>query len=81
MMYFHGAFLHQIQATDDFDDVDGEEIRDGDLGGWIESEANLSQNGRCWIYSDSCAFNNARLENDACLWGHSLIFGNAVVKD
>lgn len=72
-IYINSRFLYQIQATDDFFDVDGEEIRFGDLGGWIESESNLSQDGRSWIYQNSCALNNARVENDACLWGKSII--------
>ena len=34
--------LHRIKALKDFGDV-----KKGDLGGWIEKESNLSQDGNC----------------------------------
>lgn len=37
-LYFNGTILHQIVALKDFGSV-----KKGDLGGWIESEDNLSQ--------------------------------------
>jgi hypothetical protein len=36
--------LYQIRALKDFGDV-----KAGDLGGYIEQESNLSQDGECWI--------------------------------
>ena len=36
--------LTQIRALRDFGAV-----KAGDLGGWIESEKNLSQGGDCWV--------------------------------
>ena len=43
-MYFDGVTLHRIKALKDFRNVDA-----GELGGWVESEKNLSQSGDCWI--------------------------------
>lgn len=43
-MCFDGVTLHRIQALKDFGNVDA-----GELGGWVESEKNLSQSGDCWI--------------------------------
>ena len=37
---FYGKILHRIQAVRDFDNV-----KTGDLGGWIEKEENLSHGG------------------------------------
>ena len=37
--------LYRIRAVRDFGDV-----RVGDLGGYIESEAHLSHEGDCWVY-------------------------------
>ena len=45
-----GHTLHQICR-----------IEDDTLGGWIESEANLSQDGNCWITDHVYVFGNARV--------------------
>ena len=37
--------LHRIKALRNFGDV-----KAGDIGGWIESEKNLSHDGLCWVY-------------------------------
>lgn len=42
---FYGRTLFQIEATASFGSVDK-----GELGGWIESEKNLSQEGDAWVY-------------------------------
>ena len=41
---WEGSTLHRIQALKDFGDV-----KSGELGGWIESEDNLSQIGRAHV--------------------------------
>ena len=38
-----GHVLHRIKALKDF-----ATIKNGELGGWIESEDNLSQDGDCY---------------------------------
>lgn len=38
-----GKILHRIRALIDIPEHD---VKAGDLGGWIEAERNLSQNGR-----------------------------------
>ena len=40
--------LHRIRALRNFDDVE-----EGELGGWIEEENNLSHKGNCWVYGDA----------------------------
>ena len=40
--------LYRIKALKDFCDV-----KEGELGGWVESEDNLSQEGTCWVYEDA----------------------------
>ena len=39
------AVLRRIKALRSFGDV-----KEGDLGGWIEKESNLSHEGNCWVY-------------------------------
>ena len=72
---FSGTLVHQIIATRSFGLV-----REGTVGGWIESEANLSQQGRCWIAEQAVAMGNARVCEDAQLRGAAAVWDNAVIK-
>ena len=45
--------LHRIRALQSFD-----EVKTGDLGGWIEDERNLSHNGNCWVFDNGWVFGN-----------------------
>ncbi len=56
-------------------------VNPGDLGGYIESEANLDQKGKCWVYDSTIVAENARIMDDAVVGGNSLIQGNAIVKN
>ena len=49
-----GITLYQIQALKDFGDA-----KEGDLGGWIEKEANLSQENNCWVYGNAWVYGDA----------------------
>lgn len=62
--------LYRVQALRDFGD-----IKAGDLGGYIESEANLSHNGDCWI------FDNAKVFGSAKVGGKAKVYDNARVSD
>lgn len=61
--------LHSIVATKDFTLINGEKVSKGDLGGFIESEKNLSQDGNCWLDGDTYyaafAYGNAKVSDDA----------------
>jgi len=61
--------LYQIQALKDFNDV-----KKGDLGGWIEKESNLSQYENCWVYENACVFEEARVFEEACVYGEARVF-------
>ena len=63
-MIHEGHTLRQIKALHDFGD-----IKAGDLGGWIESNYNLSQDGNCWIDCESKVFGNARVDNNLQIFG------------
>jgi len=52
-------------------------IQEGELGGFVESEFNLAQEGNCWISNDAVVFENARVYDNAVIRGHSYIYGNA----
>lgn len=71
---YHVQVVYRIRALKDFGDVEK-----GQLGGWVETEKNLSQDGDCWIYDDAKVYEAARVCDDARIAGQSQIFGNAKV--
>ena len=70
----YGITLFRIEATADFGDVEK-----GDKGGFIEKEANLSQDGEAWVYSEAQACGNARVFGNARVYGNAWISENARV--
>ena len=66
--------LHRIEALRDFSDV-----KKGDIGGYVESESNLSHLGNAWIYDDTRVYGNARVSGDAEVYGDARVFGSAKV--
>ena len=66
------TILYQIIALKDFAD-----IKAGDLGGYIESEANLAQDGNCWVFGNTKVSENARVFGDAKVSGNAEVFGDA----
>ncbi len=70
-----GRTLHRIRALKDFANV-----RAGDLGGWVESEDNLSQSGNCWVYNDAAVLHNARVQDNAKVSSDARVQNNAKVQ-
>jgi len=74
--------LRRIRALRSFGDV-----KEGVLGGWVQSEKNLSHMGNCWIYYNAIVHesalvsHNARVYDNAHICGESYIGGNAVITD
>ena len=50
-------------------------VKKGDVGGYIDSEENLSQYGKCWV------FNNASVTGEGFVKEDALVMDSAVVKD
>ena len=81
-----GRKLYQIKALKDFGDV-----KAGDLGGYIEKEENLSQDGISWVFDNACVlcnacvhdnaqiYDNARIYGDVCVYGNAYVYGDALV--
>lgn len=63
--YIDGHTLYRIRALKDFNDV-----KVGDLGGYIEKQYNLTHKGNAWIYDVNC-----------CVYGHAKVSGNAQIRD
>ena len=51
------------------------------LGGWVESEKNLSHEGTCWVREDGIVSGNATVTGDAVVGGAAHVFGNAKISE
>ena len=67
-------------------DIPGILVRKGDIGGYVESEANLSQEGHCWLFGnaqvvgDATVSDNATVHDSARIRGGSEILESATVR-
>ena len=75
-MEWEGHTLHRIKALRDFNDV-----KAGDLGGWVESEDNLSQYEKCWLCDNAKVYGNAIVCDNAKVYGNAIVCDNARVYD
>ena len=69
-----GKTLFRIKAKVTFGNVE-----EGELGGYIEKESNLSHYGDAWVYGDARVFGEARVYGDAWVFGNAEVFGEARV--
>ena len=54
-------------------------VSDQCLGGWLESESNLSQTGDAWVSDNAKVFGNASVSGDAQVFGNAWVYGDAQV--
>lgn len=72
----------RIQAIRDVD----QDVRAGDLGGYIEKEWNLKHSGRCWIGENAVCHGNAQVCGESRISGHAelkeevLVTGNSLIQ-
>src|SRR3990167_4408491 len=77
-----GTNLLRLKALKSFGDV-----KEGDLGGLVETPENLSQEGNCWVYKDAQVSGNAQVSDNAKVfdsakvYDNARVFGNAEVPD
>ena len=74
----NGKTLYRIKALKNFE---YDNIKIGDLGGFVEKEKNLSQYGNCWIYHNSCVYDKARISGNAKIIGECNIYDRAKISD
>ena len=70
----NGSVLHRIKSLKSFSNV-----KKGDLGGWIEKESNLSQDGNAWVYEGARVYEDARVYGNAEVYGNAKVYGVADV--
>ena len=71
---FDDRKLYRIRALKDFHNV-----KKGTVGGYIESEQNLSQEGNAWVSGDAWVYGNAWVSGNARVSGNAWVSDNARV--
>ena len=71
---FLGKKLFRIRALIEFGDVEA-----GELGGYVEKEENLAQDGDAWVYGNAWVWGNAKVCGNAKVWGNAEVWGDAKV--
>lgn len=57
---FEGKILYQIMAIKTIK-CENRSIKNGELGGYIEKEENLSHEGNCWVFKESKIIGNSEI--------------------
>ncbi len=55
-------------------------VKKGDVGGFIESENNLSHEGKCWVSGNARVHGNALVSGNAQVYGNARVYGDALVS-
>lgn len=71
-----GVKLYRIRALRDIGMV-----KKGQLGGFIEREYNLSQDGESWVGGNAWVSMNAQVRDNAIVSGDAIVFGRAKISD
>ena len=64
--------LKRIKALQNFGTV-----KEGELGGYIEKEKNLSQDGNAWVFENAQVFGNAMVFGSARVSGNAWVYEKA----
>ena len=77
-----GRHLFRIVALKSFGDV-----TQGEYGGFVSNESNLSHSGTCWIYDDAIVCDDAvveeyaRITDNAIIQDYGKVHGRAIISD
>ena len=74
-----GKIFHRIVAIKEFQTSIGI-IKKGTVGGYIESEDNLSQEDGAWVSGNAQVYNNAQVSGNALICGNAWIYNNTQVS-
>lgn len=74
--------LYRIQALKTFTKPGkyGPVIHVGELGGYVETEDNLSQQGSCWIFDKARVKDGGRVLDDAYVYDKTMVSRNAIIR-
>lgn len=71
-----GHTLHRIRALREIPQLG---VKQGELGGYVEREENLSHEGSCWVRLEAKVYGNAWVYGDAVVGGIAKVYNNAQV--
>lgn len=71
-----GTKLYRIKSLIDIPSIG---IKAGTLGGFLESEKNLDQEGHSWIYGNAMVYSNAQVFGAALVSGNARVTGRAYI--
>ena len=69
-----GRTLYRIRALVAFGNV-----KEGELGGFLEKEENLSQDGDAWVCENAWVSGTAKVSGNATVCENAIVSGNAIV--
>lgn len=72
----NGITFHRIQAVRSFGNVE-----EGEKGGWIEKEENLSHEGDCWVFGNARVSEDTEISGNAVIWRNAEISGNTEILE
>lgn len=70
-----GEEVRRIRSLRSFGDV-----KEGELGGWVETTENLSHSGVCWVYDQATVHGNSRIDGNAKVRDFAEVYGNSTVS-
>jgi len=71
-----GIVLSRIKALKNI----GVSVKNGDLGGFVESTNNLSQYGEAWIADNAWVYGNAKVYENATVYGEACVSGSPIIR-
>lgn len=69
---FFGVQLFRIKALISFSGIE-----EGELGGYVANEKNLSQSGNAWVSGNARVYGNTEVSGNAEVYGDAMVSGNA----
>ena len=77
-----GRTLRRVRALTRMQTIDGSTVVEiGELGGYIENEANLSHYRNAWVGEQAYVYGNAKVYGDAVVAGQAKVFDMARIYD
>lgn len=74
---WEGVELRRIRALAD---IPGTSVKAGDVGGFLQSESNLSHQGSCWVYDEAKVYNEAVVKDDASVRDDATVSDTAGIE-
>jgi len=75
------VIIYRIEALKDFRLINGKTVKAGELGGWVQTEYNLSQTGNCWTYEECTMLDFSRRKDNSVGYGNSMQLNHSMQSD